>query len=226
MEQEIMIERLEVMAEVVAKLRAHFASTKTLEVFTEHVQADPCVSFHAQAECVSKTGHGWLVPMHEMAMKRLVVRQGTGDIYQIATAHRPEDIHCSRWHKSEYLSAEWIRTEQSYLALQDEAKYMMRLLLGKDVEIVERERCHLSDQRFEVLYKGLELGNFYTMSNDAGYAHEARIKGLSNNPGVTESQWKAEPCQEDWEVMKELLVTCTTGAIGLDRIVSVIMGEA
>ena len=218
------MKRLEIMAEAVAKLRAHFASTHTLEVFTDLVRDTPDVWTAPYFQCVSMTRTGWLVVDHETALKRLVVEHGR-DFYTIANAFRPYDAGRTHFHRQEFTMADWVRADQSFHDLKEEVKRIMDEVLGREVRLVGKVLCETSTMnRFEVEYNGLELGNFYCLGSGTKAVLKAWEQLPSRAEDFMEDQMTAGVNEDDLAVIRKLPPNSVSGSIGVDRLVDVLMG--
>lgn len=114
------IETLRARAQLLARIRAFFATRGVMEVDT------PVVSAHATVDChieSLRTADGrWLHTSPEFPMKRLLAA-GSGAIYQLCHVFRAGDD--GRVHNPEFMMLEWYRPGWDHRQLMDEVAELL-----------------------------------------------------------------------------------------------------
>ncbi|HZF31653.1 MAG TPA: EF-P lysine aminoacylase EpmA [Gammaproteobacteria bacterium] len=124
---------LRLRADVLARIRAFFATRGVLEVETPALSpagvSDPALeSVTAQARSLGERPL-YLHTSPEYAMKRLLA-SGSGDIYQLARVFRDDEL--GRWHQPEFTLLEWYRVGWDEVALMTEVELLLRDALAAD----------------------------------------------------------------------------------------------
>jgi lysyl-tRNA synthetase class 2 len=113
-------------AQILARLRAHFAAGQVLEVETPQLCPTTVSDPHLNSLYVPAAGYLQTSP--EYAMKRLLAA-GSGSIYQVARVFRADEE--GRWHNPEFTLLEWYRSGFSLDELIDDVAAVARLALGE-----------------------------------------------------------------------------------------------
>lgn len=112
-------------AEIVARIRCHFAAEGLLEVDTPQLCPATVTDPHLQS--IEVAGYGYLQTSPEYAMKRLLAG-GSGSIWQIAHVFRGNES--GRRHNPEFSMLEWYRVGCTPEQLMAEVATIARLALG------------------------------------------------------------------------------------------------
>ena len=173
-------------ASLLADLRDFFSSQNILEVqmpvLSSHTVTDPEVS------SIDVPGYGYLQTSPEYLMKRLL-SSGAPSIYSIGPAFRDQEV--GRHHRSEFIMIEWYRVGLNDLALIDEIKELLNVVLGASdyqevsyQEVLEsnNERDLDEDLRFSLACQKLNPGRFVINDYPAEKAVLARLD--ENNKDV------------------------------------------
>jgi lysyl-tRNA synthetase class 2 len=123
------LEVLRLRARLLGQLRAHFASTGTLEVETPVLLRAAVTDVHLESLGVHRadgTPVGFLQTSPEYAMKRLLCA-GAPDIFQVARVFREGER--GRNHNPEFTMIEWYRRGMDHLALMGDVETLLRALL-------------------------------------------------------------------------------------------------
>jgi lysyl-tRNA synthetase class 2 len=126
-----MLEKLQLRANVLSKIRIFFANYKVLEVETpllypSTIPSPNIQSFTTKYNIGNTSKTLYLQTSPEFAMKRLLA-SGSGDIYQICKAFRDEE--CGRLHSHEFTILEWYRIGFDHHRLMDEVDELLQLIL-------------------------------------------------------------------------------------------------
>jgi lysyl-tRNA synthetase class 2 len=125
--------------------REFFARHSVLEVETPILSAaavsDPQIE-SLTTQIAGMTGHSYLCPSPEYAMKRLLAA-GSGDIYQICKVFRNEER--GRWHNPEFTMIEWYRLGFDDMRLMHEVESLVGQLLAPHRTLKPAEHLHYSD---------------------------------------------------------------------------------
>lgn len=220
-------ERVLEMSKVASIIRSHFDNYAT-EVFTSPIQTYPNIGGMPSQACRFGTRLGWTVHHHEAPMSRLIY-EGSGDIYQIGRVFRPDDLEAGDHHREDFMMAEWIRVDQSFEGLREETSGLMEdLLPGIDLEVEAKRPGLCQKERFEISamdVKGrkVELCNCYEMKDDSDEIQSLQAS-IASNTNLFLEQRTAGIDYMDLSIMKRL-PACTTGAIGMDRVVMLRLGD-
>ncbi len=135
---------LRLRAELLARIRAFFATRGVLEVDTPALSVaaigDPHLASFATVYSGPGPRHGRTLYLHtspEFPMKRLLAA-GSGCIYQIARVFR--DGEAGRLHNPEFTLLEWYRVGFDHRRLMDEVTDLATGLLAGRVSLAEPER--------------------------------------------------------------------------------------
>ncbi len=126
------LERLQLRARLLARVRDHFAATGALEVETPALVRAPVTDVHLEALRVvddavgADTTVGYLQTSPEYAMKRLLCA-GAPDIYQVCRVFRAGER--GRRHNPEFTMIEWYRRGIDHHALMRDVEALVRALL-------------------------------------------------------------------------------------------------
>ncbi|HVY64026.1 MAG TPA: EF-P lysine aminoacylase EpmA [Gammaproteobacteria bacterium] len=117
-------------AEILAAIRAFFATRGALEVETPALSSagvtDPALE-SVVAEVRSLGRRQYLHTSPEFAMKRLLAA-GSGDIYQICRVFRDDEL--GRWHQPEFTLLEWYRVGWDEMRLMTEVEALFGSVLA------------------------------------------------------------------------------------------------
>ena len=127
------LERLQLRARLLARVRQFFAATGALEVETPALVRAPVTDVHLEAlRVLDDTGPGsvagYLQTSPEYAMKRLLCA-GAGDIYQVCRVFRAGER--GRRHNPEFTMVEWYRRGIDHHALMRDVEALVRALLAE-----------------------------------------------------------------------------------------------
>ncbi len=138
------LETLRVRADLLARVRAHFASEGVLEVQTPVLARAPVTDVHLASLSTRVAGHGelYLQTSPEYAMKRLLAA-GAPDIYQVAQVFRDEERGAQ--HNPEFTLVEWYRRGFSLDRLMSDCERLLSSLLAGRRELAAAERITYRD---------------------------------------------------------------------------------
>ena len=122
-------------AQILAQIRAYFASQGVLEVETP--QLCPATVTDPHLSSIGVPGYGYLQTSPEYAMKRLLAA-GSGSIYQIARVFRAGEV--GRRHNPEFTLLEWYRLGFTPDQLIDEVAAIACIALGETATVRHRYR--------------------------------------------------------------------------------------
>ncbi|GAB6039663.1 EF-P lysine aminoacylase EpmA [Endothiovibrio diazotrophicus] len=125
------LETLRLRADLLARIRAFFASRGVLEVETPALShgatVDPAIDSFAVDYHGPGAGRLWLHTSPEFPMKRLLAA-GSGDIYQLCKVFR--DGEAGRFHNPEFTLLEWYRLGFDHHRLMDEVEALLAALFA------------------------------------------------------------------------------------------------
>ena len=122
-------------AQILAQIRAYFASQGVLEVETP--QLCPATVTDPHLSSIGVPGYGYLQTSPEYTMKRLLAA-GSGSIYQIARVFRAGEV--GRRHNPEFTLLEWYRLGFTPDQLIDEVAAIACIALGETATVRHRYR--------------------------------------------------------------------------------------
>ena len=133
------LETLRARADLLARVRAHFASEGVLEVQTPVLARAPVTDVHLASLRTRVAGHGefYLQTSPEYAMKRLLAA-GAPDIYQVAPVFRDEERGAQ--HNPEFTLVEWYRRGFSLDRMMSDCERLLSNLLAGRRELAAAER--------------------------------------------------------------------------------------
>jgi len=168
---------LRLRAELLARIRAFFATRGVLEVDTPALSVaaigDPHLASFATVYSGPGSRHGRTLYLHtspEFPMKRLLAA-GSGCIYQIARVFR--DGEAGRRHNPEFTLLEWYRVGFDHHRLMDEVAELATELLAGRLALAEPERLSYR----ELFQRHLDLN-----PHQAGVAELAACAGARGVP--------------------------------------------
>ncbi len=132
-------------AQMLARVRTHFAATGALEVETPVMVQAGVTDVHLESLEVRRANGkraGFLHTSPEYAMKRLLVA-GAPDIYQVCRVFREGER--GRRHNPEFTMVEWYRLGIDHHALMDDVEQLLRALIGPFREVGDTRRITYSD---------------------------------------------------------------------------------
>jgi lysyl-tRNA synthetase class 2 len=146
------LRRLRLRAELLRRMREHFAAAGMMEVQTPVLSNAAVTDVHLTSLRTQVDGHGtfFLQTSPEYAMKRLLAA-GAGDIYQIAAVFR--DGERGVLHNPEFTMVEWYRTGFDAAALMRDAAALLTVLLA---ELRLEAPQHLTYREAFRLHAGLD----------------------------------------------------------------------
>ncbi len=136
---------LRLRAQMLERVRTHFAATGALEVETPVMVQAGVTDVHLESLEVRRTDGarvGYLHTSPEYAMKRLLVA-GAPDIYQVCRVFREGER--GRRHNPEFTMVEWYRLGIDHHALMDDVDQLLRVLIEPSREVGESRRITYSD---------------------------------------------------------------------------------
>ncbi|HET7202896.1 MAG TPA: EF-P lysine aminoacylase EpmA [Steroidobacteraceae bacterium] len=127
------LERLQLRARLLARVREYFAATGALEIETPALVRAPVTDVHLETlrvvdDAGAGTTAGYLQTSPEYAMKRLLCA-GAPDIYQVCRVFRAGER--GRRHNPEFTMIEWYRRGIDHHALMLDVEGLVRALLGE-----------------------------------------------------------------------------------------------
>lgn len=129
---------LEARAQLLSRIREHFAASGALEVETPSLSRTGVTDVHLASVAAEVCGQRYFLHTSpEYAMKRLLAA-GYGDLWQIARVYR--DGESGRWHSPEFTLVEWYRLGMNHHALMEDVERLMAALLrtNRNLEATER----------------------------------------------------------------------------------------
>jgi elongation factor P--(R)-beta-lysine ligase len=142
---------LRVRAQLLQRVRAHFAATGTLEVETPVMVEAGVTDVHLEALEVRRADGsraGFLHTSPEYAMKRLLAA-GAPDLYQVCRVFREGER--GRRHNPEFTMVEWYRLGIDHHALMDDVERLLRALIETSRPVGATRRVTYSDAFREAL---------------------------------------------------------------------------
>ncbi|MCJ7453659.1 MAG: EF-P lysine aminoacylase EpmA [Steroidobacteraceae bacterium] len=142
---------LHLRAQMLARVRTHFASTGALEVETPVMVQAGVTDVHLESLEVRRADGaraGFLHTSPEYAMKRLLVA-GAPDIYQVCRVFREGER--GRRHNPEFTMVEWYRLGIDHHVLMDDVDQLLRVLIEPSREVGETRRITYSDAFHQAL---------------------------------------------------------------------------
>ena len=151
----ISINNLKKRAQIIAKIRAFFASKDVIEVETPALSQATVTDLHLQSfstkffgtNAAMQNSELHLQTSPEFAMKRLLCA-GSGCIYQISKAFRNEEA--GRFHNPEFTMLEWYRVDFDHFQLMNELSELLIHIL--DCEKAEQ----VTYQQLFIKYVGVD----------------------------------------------------------------------
>jgi lysyl-tRNA synthetase class 2 len=138
------LETLRIRAAMLARMRAHFAEQRVLEVQTPALSTAAVTDLHIESVPGELAGLGrvFLHTSPEYAMKRLLAA-GLGDCFQVCQVFR--DRERGREHNPEFTLVEWYRLGYSTARLMDDVDALLRRALEGLRSLAPAERLPWRD---------------------------------------------------------------------------------
>lgn len=133
-------------ADLLSRLRSHFAAGNVLEVGTPLLSRAGSPELHIDSLAVPGAFpddmSGWLIPSPEFHLKRLLAA-GFGDVYSVARVFRAGEA--GRLHNPEFTLVEWYRLSLDLEGLMDDIEALLCALLPASLLCEKTERIGYRD---------------------------------------------------------------------------------